>query len=81
MTTVPSDRSLAEVVELARQVGNAVVVTAPDGTQVAAVVPMELLDLIEDVVDGIDASEVLARIKSGEEPVIAWEEVKKELGL
>ena len=42
---------------------------------------MELLQAIENSVDGVLADEVIERIKKGEEKTIAWQEAKKELGL
>lgn len=42
---------------------------------------MELLQTIEDSVDGMLADEVMERIRKGKERAIPWEEAKKELGL
>ena len=45
---------------------------------VAAVVPIEDLELLEQLEDRIDLADVRKRLK---EPTIPWSKVKKELGL
>jgi prevent-host-death family protein len=45
---------------------------------VAAVVPIEDLELLEQLEDSVDLAEVRKRLK---EPTIPWSKVKKELGL
>ena len=52
------------------------------GKAVAAVVPIEDVELIEDLEDAIDvelALEALAEMAT--EPPVPWEEVKREFGL
>ena len=54
------------------------------GKDVAALVPVEDLELIEKLEDRIDleeAGKILADLEAGREKSIAWEQVKKELGL
>ena len=81
MTTVSSDGSLAEAAELARQIRNFVMVVTPEGETIAGVVPVELLDLIEDLIDGVEASEILAKVERGEEDTVSLADVRRELGL
>jgi prevent-host-death family protein len=45
---------------------------------VAAVVPMEDLEMLEQIEDRVDLEEVRKRLK---EPNIPWSKIKKELGL
>ena len=45
---------------------------------VAAVVPMEDLEMLEQIEDRVDLEEVRKRLK---EPDIPWSKIKKELGL
>ncbi len=42
---------------------------------------MELLRALENLSDGMQAQEILARINSGQEKTIPWVEAKKALGL
>jgi prevent-host-death family protein len=49
------------------------------GKDVAAVIPIEDLQLLEDIEDKIDAK--LARKARKEKGFIAWEQIKKEHGL
>ena len=45
---------------------------------VAALVPIEDLELLEKIEDRIDLAEARKRLK---EPTIPWEKIKKDLGL
>jgi prevent-host-death family protein len=45
---------------------------------VAAVVPIEDLELLEKIEDRIDLAEARKRLK---EPTIPWEKIRKDLGL
>lgn len=45
---------------------------------VAAVVPIEDLEMLEAIEDKMDIDEAMARIK---EPTVPWSKIKKELGL
>lgn len=45
---------------------------------VAAVVPIEDLEMLEAIEDKMDIDEAMARIQ---EPTVPWSKIKKELGL
>ncbi len=54
------------------------------GRDVAALVPVEdlaLIEKLEDRIDLEDAKKILAKIKRGREKTIPWKQVKKQLGL
>ena len=52
------------------------------GKDVAAVVPIEDLQFLEEIEDRLDLEEALAALKEAEgEELIPWEKVKKDLGL
>ncbi len=54
------------------------------GKDVAALVPVEDLALIEKIEDRIDleeAAKILTDMKNGSEKPVPWKQVKKELGL
>jgi len=52
------------------------------GEQVAAVVPLEDLEILEQLDDLLERAEIeAARKEAQEEGTVPWEEIKKELGL
>jgi prevent-host-death family protein len=54
------------------------------GRAVAAVIPIEDLELLEAIEDHLDAKDALAALEEWErsgEPSVPWEQVKKDLGL
>ncbi len=58
------------------------VVIRRHGRDVAALVPIEDLQFLEEIEDRLDLEEALAALKEAEgEELIPWEKVKKDLGL
>jgi hypothetical protein len=48
---------------------------------VAVMLPPDVLEEIEDLIDAREADRLLAEIESGREKVSPWEDVKARLGL
>ena len=52
------------------------------GKNLAAIIPVEDLEILEAIEDKIDLEEARkALAESGEEGTVSWEDIKKELGL
>jgi prevent-host-death family protein len=70
-------KSLAELLDRASSNGERIVVRRQN-RPVAAVVPIEDLELLEAIEDKMDIEQVRARLK---EPTIPWSKLKEQLGL
>ena len=77
MSIAHARAALSEVVGRARH-GKSVTVLTSRGKPVAAVVPIEDLELIEEAIDAVFAATARARIAAGED-TIPWEQVKAAL--
>jgi prevent-host-death family protein len=77
MSIAHARAALSEVVGRARH-GKSPTVLTSRGKPVAAVVPIEDLELIEEAIDAAFAAKARARIAAGED-TIPWEQVKAAL--
>lgn len=81
MSTVKARSQFSEVVNRAAY-GKETIILTRRGKEVAAVIPLEDLKLIEEREDQIDLAEAKKAWKEqGDEPLIPWGTVKKRLGL
>lgn len=78
MSSVTARDHLSDVINRAAY-GKERVILTRRGKQVAAVVPIEDLELLQKLEDRIDLEEVKEALK--EPGAVPWERVKKELGL
>jgi len=79
MTTSEIRRIFTDVVNQVTQTGERVIIRRRD-RDIAAIVPIEDLKLIERIEDEIDIAEVKIILADNESPV-PWEEAMMELGL
>jgi len=77
ITTSTARTEFADILNRAAYAGERVILHRHKKA-VAAVVPIEDLELLEQIEDRADLDEVRKRLK---EPTIPWSKIKKELGL
>lgn len=77
MTASEARQNFSDILNRAAYGGERVIVHRGK-KPVAAVVPMEDLEMLEQIEDRVDLEEVRKRLK---EPNIPWSKIKKELGL
>ena len=77
LTASTTRQNFAEILNRAAYGGERIVVHRRK-KPVAAVVPMEDLEFLEELEDRIDIAEARKRLN---EPTIPWSKIKKELGL
>jgi prevent-host-death family protein len=77
LTASTARQNFSDIVNRAAYGGERIVVHRRK-KPVAAVVPIEDLELLERIEDRIDLAEARKRLK---EPTIPWEKIKKDLGL
>lgn len=81
LTTVEARDNFSEVINRA-SFGKERIVLTRRGKDLAAVVPVEDLDLLEELEDRLDLEAVKkAWAEQGKRPPEPWEKVKKRLGL
>jgi len=85
MSECPASKAREQLSDLINQAAYAKerVVLTRRGKKLAAIVPIEDLELIEameDAEDIRDAQKALAQLASGKETTIPWKTVKRELG-
>jgi prevent-host-death family protein len=83
VSTVDARKQFAEILNRAAY-GKERVVLTRRGKPLVAVVPIEdveMLEAIEDRIDIEEADKVVARIESGDEETIPFEEIKRKYGL
>lgn len=77
VTTSTARTEFADILNRAAYAGERVILHRHK-KPVAAVVPIEDLEILEQIEDRADLDEVRKRLK---EPTIPWSKIKKELGL
>jgi prevent-host-death family protein len=77
LTTSTARTEFADILNRAAYAGERVILHRHK-KPVAAVVPIEDLEILEQIEDRADLEEVRNRLK---EPTISWSKIKKELGL
>lgn len=77
ITTSTARTEFADILNRAAYAGERVILHRHK-KPVAAVVPIEDLEILEQIEDRADLDEVRKRLK---EPTIPWSKIKKELGL
>jgi prevent-host-death family protein len=77
LTASAARQNFADIVNRAAYGGERIIVHRRK-KPIAAVVPIEDLELLERIEDRIDLAEARKRLK---EPTIPWEKIKKDLGL
>ncbi len=77
ITTSTARAEFADILNRAAYAGERVILHR-HRKPVAAVVPIEDLEILEQIEDRVDLDEVRKRLK---EPTIPWLKIKKELGL
>jgi prevent-host-death family protein len=77
ITTSTARTEFADILNRAAYAGERVILHRHK-KPVAAVVPIEDLEILEQIEDRADLEEVRKRLK---EPTIPWSKIKKELGL
>jgi prevent-host-death family protein len=77
LTASAARQNFSDIVNRAAYGGERIIVHRSK-KPVAAVVPIEDLELLEQIEDRADLEEVRKRLK---EPTIPWSKIKKELGL
>jgi prevent-host-death family protein len=77
ITTSTARTEFADILNRAAYAGERVILHRHK-KPVAAVVPIEDLEILEQIEDRADLEEVRNRLK---EPTISWSKIKKELGL
>ena len=81
VTLVQLRKRLAEVIDRAAH-GEERVILARRGKAVAAIVSLEDVELLEALEDQMDLEDArVALIEAEKEGTVAWEKLKKELGL
>ncbi len=82
ISTVEARERFAEVVNRAA-FGQERIVLTRRGKALAAVVPIEDLEWMQELEDRLDIEEALAALKEAEEEggTVSWEEIKAEYGL
>ncbi len=82
ISTVEARERFAEVVNRAA-FGQERIVLTRRGKALAAVVPIEDLEWMQELEDRLDVEEALAALKEAEEEggTVSWEEIKAEYGL
>lgn len=79
ISTAKARDQFSDIINRARYRGERIILTRR-GKPVAAVVPIEDLEVLEKMEDRIDVEEAEKRLAS-DEPRIPWEEVKRALDL
>ncbi len=81
LTTTEARKDFASVVDAAYAKSERIVLTR-NGKNVAAIVPIEDLETLEELENKLDAEAVKeAWAEQGDDPARSWDEVKAELGL
>jgi len=81
ISTVKARSQFSDVINRAAY-GKETIILTRRGKEVAAVIPLEDLKVIEEMEDQIDLAEAKKAWKEqGDEPLIPWETAKKRLGL
>jgi len=81
VSTVEARENLSEIINRAAY-GKERIVLTRRGKDLVAIVPIDDLELLEELENRIDIEEIRkAWEEQGDEPLIPWEKVKKDLGL
>jgi prevent-host-death family protein len=81
VSTVKARSQFSDIINRAAY-GKETIILTRRGKEVAAVIPLEDLKVIEEMEDRIDLEEAKKAWKEqGDEPLIPWETAKKRLGL
>ena len=81
MTTATLDKSIRDAIADMQAAEDKTVIVTEGGKPVAFMMPIEILDAIEDLLDGQDAKEAIEAAEASDEPNVAWKDLKASLGL
>lgn len=79
LSTVEARERFADVINRAAYGKERVVLTRP-AQEVVAVVPIEDLQLLQEIEDRLDVEEAMAARAEAEKGTIPWEQIEAELG-